>query len=250
MRGGQAGRVGRLSGGQRGRSAGQPGGQLGGFDHRSARLADVARAGPVQRHVGVGGGVQRGVASGRRVFAQDGDIGAGVEVDALRGSEDTGLQLGWDRVAALYAERARALGARPPRAAQPDRVLEGAPAVLATPAWRGEDDLPALLAAWADAPSGACLYLLADPLTDGEPAELEGRVLAAAQGIDLDACADIAILREHATPGRDAALHAAADAYVPLHRACAGHIRQARGAVIEPAELATWLASRPAALAA
>jgi hypothetical protein len=160
------------------------------------------------------------------------------------------LRLGWDRVAALYAERARALGARPPRAAQTDRVLEGAPAVLATPAWRGEDDLPALLAAWTAAPPGACLYLLADPRTDGEPAELEARVLAAAQGIDLDACADIAILREHATPGRDAALHAGIDAYVPLHRACAGHIRQARGAVIEPAELAAWLASRPAALAA
>jgi glycosyltransferase involved in cell wall biosynthesis len=178
--------------------------------------------------------------------------GATADERARRGAigRSAALQLGWDRVAALYAERARALGARPPRAAQPDSVLDGAPAVLATPAWRGEDDLPSLLAAWAGAPSGACLYLLADPRTDGEPAELEARVLAAAQGIDLDACADIAILREHATPGRDAALHAAVDAYVPLHRACAGHIRQARGAVIEPAELATWLASRPAALAA
>jgi hypothetical protein len=75
-------------------------------------------------------------------------------------------------------------------------------------------------------------------------------VLAAAQGIDLDACADIAILREHATPGRDAELHAAVDAYVPLHPACAGHRRSAVGAVLEPAELASWLASRPAALAA
>lgn len=178
--------------------------------------------------------------------------GATADERARRGAigRSAALQLGWDRVAALYAERARALGARPPRAAQPDSVLDGAPAVLATPAWRGEDDLPSLLAAWAGAPSGACLYLLAHPRTDGEPAELEARVLAAAQGIDLDACADIAILREHATPGRDAALHAAVDAYVPLHRACAGHIRQARGAVIEPAELATWLASRPAALAA
>lgn len=178
--------------------------------------------------------------------------GATADERARRGAigRSAALQLGWDRVAALYAERARALGARPPRAAQPDRVLEGAPAVLATPAWRGEDDLPALLAAWAGAPSGACLYLLADPRTDGEPGELEARVLAAAQGIDLDACADIAILREHAAAGRDAALHAAVDAYVPLHRACAGHIRQARGAVIEPAELAAWLASRPAALAA
>jgi glycosyltransferase involved in cell wall biosynthesis len=155
------------------------------------------------------------------------------------------LHFGWDRVAALYAERARTLAARAPRAPRTDRVLEGAPAVLATPAWRGDDDLPALLRAWTRAPAGACLYLLADPATDGEPAELEARVLAAADGIDLDACADIAILREHATPGRDAELHAAVDAYVPLHAACAGHRRRARAAVVEPAGLLAWLASRP-----
>jgi glycosyltransferase involved in cell wall biosynthesis len=160
------------------------------------------------------------------------------------------LHLGWDRVTALYAERARALAVREPRVPTTERVLEGAPAVLATPAWRGDDDLPALLAAWTSAPLGACLYLLADPRTDGEPAELEARVLAAAQGIDLDACADIAILREHAVPGRDAALHAAVDAYVPLHAACAGHRRLARGAVLEPAELVAWLAARPAELVA
>jgi hypothetical protein len=81
-------------------------------------------------------------------------------------------------------------------------------------------------------------------------AELEARVLAAAQGVDLDACADIAILREHGVPGRDAALHAASDAYVPLHAACAGHRRRARGAVLEPAGLAAWLAARPAELVA
>jgi hypothetical protein len=155
------------------------------------------------------------------------------------------LHLGWDRVAALYAERACALGARSSRALLTGRVLEGDPAVLATPAWRGEDDLPALLRAWTTAPTGACLYLLADPRTDGEPAELEARVLAAAQGIDLDACADIAILREHATPGRDAALHAAADAYVPLHAACAGHVRHARRTVVAPGHLAIWMAARP-----
>jgi glycosyltransferase involved in cell wall biosynthesis len=155
------------------------------------------------------------------------------------------LHFGWDRVAALYAERARTLAARTPRAPRTDRVLEGAPAVLATPAWRGDDDLPALLRAWMRASAGACLYLLADPATDGEPAELEARVLAAADGIDLDACADIAILREYATPGRDAELHAAVDAYVPLHAACAGHRRRARAAVVEPAELLAWLASRP-----
>jgi hypothetical protein len=155
------------------------------------------------------------------------------------------LHLGWDRVAALYAERGAALAARAPRSPRTDRVLDGAPAVLATPAWRGDDDLPALLRAWTTAPPGACLYLLADPSTDGEPADLEARVLAAAHGIDLDACPDIAILREHATPGRDAALHAAADVYVPLHPACNGHRRLANGRAVELDELGAWLAARP-----
>ena len=93
-------------------------------------------------------------------------------------------------------------------------------------------------------PRGACLYLLADPATDGTPAELEARVMAAAAGIDLDACADITILREHAVPGRDAGLHAAADLYVPLHEACAGHVRLAGEGVVAPADLGTWLAAR------
>jgi glycosyltransferase involved in cell wall biosynthesis len=159
------------------------------------------------------------------------------------------LHFGWDRVAALYGERIRALDARAPRPAHAERELEGAPAVLATPAWRGDDDLPALLHAWTSAPTGACLYLLADPAVDGTPQELEARVMAAAEGIDLDACADIAILREHAVPGRDAALHAAADLYVPLHPACAGHARKA-GAIAVPAELAAWLAASPTARAA
>jgi len=73
--------------------------------------------------------------------------------------------------------------------------------------------------------------------------------MAAAAGIDIDACADIAILREHAIPGRDAALHAAADLYVPLHAACAGHLRLA-GDVVTPAELAAWLAACPVTRAA
>jgi hypothetical protein len=177
---------------------------------------------------------------------------AGAEDRARRGAlgRSAALHFGWDRVAALYAEHAGALAARPPRAIATDRELDGAPVVLATPAWRGDDDLPALLRAWTQAPSGACLYLLADPVTDGDPAALEARVMAAAAGIDLDACADIAILREHAVPARDAALHAAADAYVPLHGACAGHVRQAGDAVVAPAELGAWLAARAATLAA
>jgi hypothetical protein len=153
-------------------------------------------------------------------------------------------------VAALYAERARALAARAPRPLAPERELEGAPAVLATPAWNGEDDLAALLRAWRHAPAGACLYLLADPQTDGEPAALEAHVTAAAAGIDLDACPDIAILREYAVPGRDEALHAAAELYVPLHAGCAGHVRLAGAKAATPVELGIRLAARPAAHAA
>jgi glycosyltransferase involved in cell wall biosynthesis len=169
------------------------------------------------------------------------------EERARRGAigRSAALHLGWDRVAALYAERAVALAARPPRTTHVERILEGEPAVLATPAWRADDDLPRLLQAWTAAPAGACLYLLADPRTDGEPAALETRVLAAAAGIDLDACPDIAILREHTAPGRDAALHAAADAYVPLHAACAGHRRLAGSRTVELADLGAWLAARP-----
>jgi glycosyltransferase involved in cell wall biosynthesis/GT2 family glycosyltransferase len=175
----------------------------------------------------------------------------GADDRAARGAvgRSAALHFGWERVAALYAERARALAARAPRSLAAERLLDGTPSVLATPAWRAADDLPELLRAWTRAPDGACLYLLADPAVDGTPAELEGRVMAAAADIDLDACADIAILREHAVPGRDAALHAAADLYVPLHAACAGHLRLA-GDVVAPAELAAWLNARPVTRAA
>jgi glycosyltransferase involved in cell wall biosynthesis len=168
---------------------------------------------------------------------------AGSQALAARGAvgRAAAQAFGWDAVAARYGERIAALAVRAPRPPATERELEGTPAVLATPAWRADDELPALLRAWTSAPAGACLYLLADPATDGTPEELEERVIAAAAGIDLDACADIAILRERAAPGRDAALHAAVDLYVPLHPACAGHVRKAR-AVAAPAELAAWLA--------
>jgi glycosyltransferase involved in cell wall biosynthesis len=177
---------------------------------------------------------------------------AGTDDLARRGAvgRSAALHFGWDRVAALYAERARALAARAPRPLAPERELEGAPAVLATPAWNGEDDLAALLRAWRHAPAGACLYLLADLQTDGEPAALEAHVMAAAAGIDLDACPDIAILREYAVPGRDEALHAAAELYVPLHPGCAGHVRLAGAKAATPVELGIRLAARPAAHAA
>jgi glycosyltransferase involved in cell wall biosynthesis len=160
----------------------------------------------------------------------------------------------WDVVTAAYAGRARALAARPLRTAgEPIEALLDCTGtrVLATPAWRADDELGTLLAAWGQAaPAGtdACLFLLADPDVDGEPSALQARVLAAAQtaGADLDACADIAVLQLRAYPGRDAALHAGADAYVPLHRACAGHERLARAAgaaVLAPEALRPWLSA-------
>jgi hypothetical protein len=105
--------------------------------------------------------------------------------------------------------------------------------VLATPAWRGADRLAILLAQWCAATTpatSACLYLLADPAVDGEPAAIEQRVLAAceASGAELDAAADVTVLLEPASAERDARLHAATQAYVPLHPACNGHERIAR----------------------
>jgi len=176
--------------------------------------------------------------------AREAYLQAGLEPDRVH------VLAGVAESAAVYAERIRALAARPARLPAQSRLLEGSPAVLATPAWRGEDELPALLRAWADAPAGACLTLLADPATDGEPGELEARVVAAAAGVDLDACPDITILREPAAPGRDASLHAAAEAYVPLHPACAGHVRLAGASVVPLAELPAWLRARAARRAA
>ena len=154
--------------------------------------------------------------------------------------------LSWDAVAAAYEERLRALAARPLRRhtvlAEPFAwEVEAATRVLATPAWRGEDRLPELLAAWAHAaPAGtdACLELLADPDVDPEPSELEARVLEAAElaGVDLEACSDIDILMVAGAPGRDEQLHAGIDAYVPLHGACAGHERVAR-CVVAPGDV-------------
>jgi glycosyltransferase involved in cell wall biosynthesis len=167
----------------------------------------------------------------------------------------------WDVVTAAYAGRVRALAQRPLRTAgEPIEALRDATGtrVLATPAWRADDDLGALLTAWGEAaPAGtdATLFLLADPDVDGDAAALQTRVIAAADvaGADLDNCADIAVLQLRAYPGRDAALHADTDAYVPLHRACSGHERLARAAgaaVVAHQALPAWLAaSRVPALA-
>ena len=115
---------------------------------------------------------------------------------------------------ALYDERTRRTGrARP---AQPPRERPRARRRPVGPrhSRRGAaaDELPALLRAWTQAPARRpASTSWPTPRPTATPAELEARVMAAAAGIDLDACADITILREHAVPGRDAALHAAAD---------------------------------------
>jgi hypothetical protein len=146
-------------------------------------------------------------------------------------------QLSWDRVAPRYLERITALAAQPwrqcdlPTGSFP---LEGTVGlrVLATPAWRGQDRLYELLAAWSQTTprTDACLYLLADPATAGESDQIEAHVIAAAEraGVDLDGCADIEILIEPFRDDRDELLHRAMDLYVPLHPGCAGHLRLAR----------------------
>jgi glycosyltransferase involved in cell wall biosynthesis len=145
----------------------------------------------------------------------------------------------WDVVAARYEQEIHALVALPSRRA--DAVDENFPLagdfslrVLATPAWRGEDQLDELLRDWsATTPqSDACLYLLADPSTAGDAEQIEAHVLAAAERaeLNLEACADVEILIEPFRPDRDRLLHAAVDAYVPLHRGCEGHARLARHA--------------------
>ena len=147
-------------------------------------------------------------------------------------------RLSWTTVAAAYEERIAALAAQTPRLAgpaepEPFPLTEAVEVrILATPAWRAEDELGELLARWGeltDAATPGCLYLLADPAVDGDPEALEARVLAAAQssGADIESCADINVLMEPAVPERDRRLHAAMDAFVPLHGACAGHERMA-----------------------
>jgi glycosyltransferase involved in cell wall biosynthesis len=164
---------------------------------------------------------------------------AGGEERARRGAAARAAaeSLGWDAVAARYAQRLHALSERPARIAQVPAVeldIAGAarPRLLAVPAYRGSDELAALLGAWAEAaPSGTpgTLVLVAEPARDGTPEQIEAHIVTAAAtaGIDLDHCADIEVRFLHATPGRDAALHAATDAFIPLHPASTGHTRLA-----------------------
>ena len=167
--------------------------------------------------------------------------------------------LSWNDVAARYSARIAVLAGRTPRHArasdEPFPFEEDVEIrVLATPAWRAHDRLPELLREWCEATTretSACLYLLADPDTAGTPEEIERRVLdaAAAGGADLDACADINVLIEPVRADRDERLHRSIDAYVPLHAACAGHVRLAAAAgnsvlPLGAGELAVLLAAR------
>jgi hypothetical protein len=147
---------------------------------------------------------------------------------------------------------------RPPRHAAASAAaaeLEGdADArLLATPAWLSEDRLGELLAAWVEATSpgqSACLYLLADPRLAGDEARCTQHVLDAAAhaGADLDRGADITIVMQPLRGDLTERIHRAANGYVPLHPACAGHERlaeRAGNAVLEPTVrgLSGWLAS-------
>jgi hypothetical protein len=171
--------------------------------------------------------------------------------DRGRAARAAAERLSWDAVADMYAERIAVLTGRQGALAGvgAGRQVERFPLpeavslrVLATPAWRGQDRLGELLAAWSDVTSpdtSACLYLLADPEVDGDPAALEAVVMRAAQtrGADLEDCADINVLMEPFRPDRDLRLHATVDAYIPLHGACAGHVRfaeRAGNAVVMP----------------
>jgi hypothetical protein len=172
---------------------------------------------------------------------------------------------GWDAIGAAYAARLNGLARRAPKLAQrPPLDLDldavAGPRILALPAFHGRDRLGELLAAWATAaPAGTpgTLILVADPARDGDAAHVENHIVTAAAdaGVDLNACADIEVRFLHAVPGRDAALHAATDAYILLHGASEGHARHARAAgnaVLEPrasalAELLGRRAALPAA---
>lgn len=157
----------------------------------------------------------------------------------------------WDAVAEIYSERIAALAAKPRRRAsgsdEPFPLPENARLrILATPAWQGRDRLAELLGDWAAHTrrgDSACLYLLADPALAGDPEQIEAHVIAAAAqgGLDLDNCADVNVLIEPFQADRDARLHLAMTAFVPLHPACAGHVRMARSCgneVLQPGSAA------------
>jgi glycosyl transferase family 1 len=161
------------------------------------------------------------------------------ELDARgRAGRDAAQSFSWDAVASRYQDRITALAADRPRPAtaavhEPFPLEEEADLrLLAAPAWRGEDHLGELLAEWVAVTTpqtSACLYLLFDPTVDGDPEELETRIVDAAEaaGVDLEAGGDINVLMEPAQASRDPRLHAAVNAFVRLHAANSGHARLA-----------------------
>ena len=178
---------------------------------------------------------------------------AGAEERARRGAAGPlgrpALRLG-PRGGALRRARRRAGRPRPARRSPPSASSTARP-----PSWPrrpGAARTTSGPAAGLDAGPGRRAACTCSPTRrpTASPPSSRPRVMAAAAGIDLDACPDIAILREYAVPGRDAALHAAAELYVPLHDACAGHLRLAGAKAATPAELGIRLAARPATHAA
>jgi glycosyltransferase involved in cell wall biosynthesis len=184
---------------------------------------------------------------------------AGKEELAARGAaaRKAAESYGWDQIAARYAERITAVCARSPlNAATPsadelELESEGqAPRVLAAPAWRANDDrLGELLRAWEHSGSSGTLILLADPEVDGTAEQIQEYAMAAAQaaGADLSRCPDIAIRFEARYPGRDAALMAQCDGYVPLHDGVPGlaRIAEASGVPVLRPDLEGLPASVP-----
>src|SRR5947209_4521498 len=157
--------------------------------------------------------------------------------------------LSWSAVGARYRARVEALAASPPRplaTVEPEEDVDLR--VVAAPAWHGEDRLEELIVAWSDATdtgTSACLYLLADDETDDVVERL--LTLAERAGVDLDACADITVLPSNAATALG--VHAAMDAYVPLHPGVPGHMRAAiadGNAVLGPrgSALKAWFAER------
>ncbi|HET9073204.1 MAG TPA: glycosyltransferase [Solirubrobacteraceae bacterium] len=154
--------------------------------------------------------------------------------------------LSWDAVAARYRDRIQRLAERGPtrhhRALSPAHGPDGVDVgvgglrLLATPAWRSEDDdLVTLLEHWAQATHAegdARLTLLAPTPAAGPAEAVQARVIdaAACAGADLDRCGDITIVHGPLDEEQIMSHLRANDAYIPLHAGCGGYARLARGA--------------------
>ena len=123
--------------------------------------------------------------------------------------------------------------ARPRRAlpAQEDVALRSWP----TPAWRADADrlgelLADLVRRDRHASTSACLYLLADPTVAGSRGARGPRRRGRRRPAPTSMPRGINVLMEPHAADRDRSLHAAIDAYVPVHDGCARHVRLAREA--------------------